>query len=185
MCAPKGRFVLVLVLESDGTAIRRVCSQHLEGSRFGSAPRRPLEFRLNANPEETCKSRRLLGTSQQFRSSMAGCKRIRAKGKCIALGNSREPPAETFLGRVDVEAKFASWPRTRQSSSPPGGGSKHVLLTYHPPFDDEDENEAPGEHPQPATREQFREGASNWVDTPFLQATTFEHEHERQTPNAF
>jgi hypothetical protein len=35
---------------------------------------------------------------------------------------------------------------------------------------------------------QFREGASNWVDTPFLQATTFEHEHEheheRRTPNA-
>jgi hypothetical protein len=29
---------------------------------------------------------------------------------------------------------------------------------------------------------QFREGASNWVDTPFLQATTFEY--ERQTPNA-
>ena len=146
MCAPKGRFVLVLVLESDGTAIRRVCSQHLEGSRFGSAPRRPLEFRLNANPEETCKSRRLLGTSQQFRSSMAGCKRIRAKGKCIALGNSREPPAETFLGRVAVEAKFARWPRTRQSGppdvasrslddgaksgSPPGDGSKHVLSTY-------------------------------------------------------
>src|SRR5260221_1020795 len=36
----------------------------------------------------------------------------------------------------------------------------------------------------PATRVQFREGASNWVDTPFLQATTFEHEHERRTPNA-
>jgi len=33
---------------------------------------------------------------------------------------------------------------------------------------------------------QFREGASNWVDTPFLQATPFEHEHEheRRTPNA-
>jgi len=29
---------------------------------------------------------------------------------------------------------------------------------------------------------QFREGASNRVDTPFLQATTFEH--ERRTPNA-
>jgi hypothetical protein len=30
------------------------------------------------------------------------------------------------------------------------------------------------------------EGASNLVDTPFLQATTFEHEHEheRRTPNA-
>jgi len=111
-----------------------------------------------------------------------GCKRIRTTGKCVALGNSREPPAETFLGRVDVEAKFVRRPRTRQSGSPPGGGSKHVLLTYHPPFDDEDENEARGEHPQPATREQFREGASNWVDTPFLQATTFEH--ERQTPNA-
>jgi hypothetical protein len=37
---------------------------------------------------------------------------------------------------------------------------------------------------QPATRVQFREGASNWVDTPFLQATTFEHEHESRTPNA-
>jgi hypothetical protein len=35
---------------------------------------------------------------------------------------------------------------------------------------------------QPATRVQFREGASNWVDTPFLQATTVEH--ERQMPNA-
>jgi hypothetical protein len=31
---------------------------------------------------------------------------------------------------------------------------------------------------QPAMRVQFREGASNRVDTPFLQATTFEHEHE-------
>jgi len=35
---------------------------------------------------------------------------------------------------------------------------------------------------------QFGLGASNWVDTPFLQATTFEHEHEheheRRTPNA-
>ena len=35
---------------------------------------------------------------------------------------------------------------------------------------------------------QFREGASDWVDTPFLQATTFEDEdedeHERRTPNA-
>jgi hypothetical protein len=27
---------------------------------------------------------------------------------------------------------------------------------------------------------QFREGASNRVDTPFLQATTFEHEHEHE-----
>src|SRR5258707_10344966 len=42
----------------------------------------------------------------------------------------------------------------------------------------------------PATRVQFRECASNWVDTPFLQATTFEHEHEheheheRRAPNA-
>jgi hypothetical protein len=32
----------------------------------------------------------------------------------------------------------------------------------------------------PATRVQFREGASNWVDTAFLQATTFEHEHEHE-----
>ena len=31
---------------------------------------------------------------------------------------------------------------------------------------------------------QFREGASSWVDMPFLQARTFEHEHERRTPNA-
>ena len=46
---------------------------------------------------------------------------------------------------------------------------------------------------RPATRVQFREGASNRVDTPFLQATGFEHEHEhehrapnaeRRTPNA-
>jgi len=45
------------------------------------------------------------------------------------------------------------------------------------------------EHLQPrGCGVQFREGASNWVDTPFLQATTFEHEHEheheRRTPNA-
>jgi hypothetical protein len=46
----------------------------------------------------------------------------------------------------------------------------------------EDEDEAPGDQLQAATRVQFREGASNWVDTPFLQATTFEH--ERRTPNA-
>jgi len=53
-------------------------------------------------------------------------------------------------------------------------------------FEDEDEYEAPCEHLQPATRVQFWEGASNLVDTPFLQATTFEHEHEheRRTPNA-
>jgi hypothetical protein len=38
------------------------------------------------------------------------------------------------------------------------------------------------QHLEPATRVQFREGASNWVDTPFLQATTLEH--ERRTPNA-
>ena len=43
---------------------------------------------------------------------------------------------------------------------------------------------APGEHLQPAARVQFREGASYRIDTPFLQATTFEHEHERRTPNA-
>jgi hypothetical protein len=40
----------------------------------------------------------------------------------------------------------------------------------------------PREQLQPATRVQFREGASNWVDTPFLQATTHKHEHERRTP---
>jgi hypothetical protein len=56
-------------------------------------------------------------------------------------------------------------------------------------FEDKDENEAPHEQLQPATRVQFPEGASNWVDTPFLQATTFEHERrtpnaERRTPNA-
>jgi hypothetical protein len=44
------------------------------------------------------------------------------------------------------------------------------------------EDKAPHEQLQAATRVQFREGASNWVDTPFLQATTFEH--ERRTPNA-
>ena len=44
------------------------------------------------------------------------------------------------------------------------------------------ENEARGERLQPATRVQFLEGASNGVDTPFLQATTFEHEHEREAP---
>jgi hypothetical protein len=44
------------------------------------------------------------------------------------------------------------------------------------------ENEARGERLQPATRVQFLEGASNRVDTPFLQATTFEHEHEREAP---
>jgi hypothetical protein len=44
--------------------------------------------------------------------------------------------------------------------------------------------------PSRARGVEFREGASNWVDTPFLQATTFEHEHEheheheRRTPNA-
>jgi hypothetical protein len=76
------------------------------GEPLWPAPRRPREFRLNADPAETCKSRRLPGTSQRFRSSMAGCKRIRAMGKCFALGNSREPPAETFLGRVDVEAEI-------------------------------------------------------------------------------
>jgi hypothetical protein len=37
---------------------------------------------------------------------------------------------------------------------------------------------------QPATRAQFGLGASNWIDTPFLQATTYEHEHEHRTPNA-
>ena len=37
------------------------------------------------------------------------------------------------------------------------------------------------QHPQPRGREvQFREGALNRVDTPFLQATTFEHEHEHE-----
>jgi len=46
----------------------------------------------------------------------------------------------------------------------------------------DDEYEAPYEHLQPATRVQFWEGASNLVDTPFPQATTFEH--ERRTPNA-
>lgn len=35
---------------------------------------------------------------------------------------------------------------------------------------------------QPATRVQFREGASYWVDTPFLQAITFEHEHDFEAP---
>jgi hypothetical protein len=40
----------------------------------------------------------------------------------------------------------------------------------------------------PATRVQFREGASNWVDTPSQQATTDEDEdededeHEREAP---
>jgi hypothetical protein len=53
----------------------------------------------------------------------------------------------------------------------------------------EDEKGVRCEHLRPATRVQFREGAPNWVDTPFLQATTFEHERrtpnaERQTPNA-
>ena len=38
----------------------------------------------------------------------------------------------------------------------------------------------PLQHPQPATRVQFQAGASNRVDTPFLQTTTFEHEHEHE-----
>jgi len=41
----------------------------------------------------------------------------------------------------------------------------------------------PLQHLQPRGRGvQFGLGASNWVDTPFLQATT--HEHERRTPSA-
>ena len=124
----------MLVLESDGTSIRRVYPQRLEGSQTSPrrprlreatsgkplwpAPHRPLESRLNASPAETRKSRRLPGTSQRFRSAMAGWKRIRAMVKCIALGNSREPPAETFLGRVHVEAKFAGWRGAGQSGLP-------------------------------------------------------------------
>ena len=56
----------------------------------------------------------------------------------------------------------------------------------------QDENEAPFEHLHPATQAQYRQGTSNWVDTPFLQATTLEdedededeheHEDERETP---
>jgi hypothetical protein len=39
------------------------------------------------------------------------------------------------------------------------------------------------QQPQPARRVLLG-SASNSVDTPFLQAATFEHEHERRTPNA-
>jgi hypothetical protein len=79
-------------------------------------------------------------------------------------------------------------PARNASRSDAGGPSLHSRRGAGFEDDDEDENEAPCEHLQPAARVQFREGVSSWVDTPFLQATTFEHEHEheheRRTPNA-
>jgi hypothetical protein len=71
----------------------------------------------------------------------------------------------------------------RNASRSDAGGPSLRSPGFEDEDDDEDENEAPHEHLQPATRVQFRGGASNWVHTPFLQATTFEHEHERRTPN--
>ena len=59
--------------------------------------------------------------------------------------------------------------------------------------DERDQNEyhlPPLQHRQPVMRVQFRGSAPNRVDTPLLQATTFEHEHEheheheRRAPNA-
>jgi len=101
------------------------------GEPLWSASLRPREFRLDANQAETCKNRRLPGTSQTVRSSTAGCKRIGASGKCPALGHSREPPVATLFGRIGLEAKFVRSPGTCQSGSPPDVGPSRIALTCH------------------------------------------------------
>src|SRR5260221_14357742 len=113
-------------------------------------------------------------------------------GLCFVLGSVAsvlaplQDPCPLRGGNSDL-AQSSNTPARNASRSDAGGPSLRAAGFEDDDDDeDEDENEAPCEHLQPATRVQFREGASNWVDTPFLQATTFEHEHERErrTPNA-
>jgi hypothetical protein len=71
-----------------------------------------------------------------------GCKRIRTAEKCIALGNSREPPAETFLDRVDVEAKIREVASHAPKRLPSRRWEQTRLVNVPPQIEDEDdENE--------------------------------------------
>jgi hypothetical protein len=70
---------------------------------------------------------------------MAGCKRIVATCKCIALGNSREPPATTFFGRVDVAAKFAGLAAYVPKRLPSRPWQHSRLVNADSPFEDEDD----------------------------------------------
>ena len=103
------------------------------GEPLWRASLRPREFPLDANQAETGKNRRLPGTSQTVRSSTAGCKRIGASGKCLALGHSREPPVATFFCRVGLEAKFTRSHGACQSGSPPDVGNKTRLVNAPSP----------------------------------------------------
>jgi hypothetical protein len=62
-----------------------------------------------------------------------------------------------------------------------GNRTSHEPAT---PFEDEDENEEPGEHRQPATRVQIRLGAAlRHSSTPSLRVTGFEDEDDDEDEN--
>ena len=127
--------------ESDLSIVRVLeRAWHVEAIRDCPAPggeplwrvsSRPREFRLNTNPAETCKIRRLPRVTPAVRSSTAECKRVGTAGKIIALDYSREPPVVTFLVELNPETNIARSSATCQSGSPPRVGNKNAFSTGH------------------------------------------------------
>jgi hypothetical protein len=70
------------------------------GEPLWNVPESPRNFRLNANTAETRENRRLPRTTQRDASTGGLRCAYTQPLSYVALGNSREPPAATFLGQI-------------------------------------------------------------------------------------
>jgi hypothetical protein len=108
--------------------LRRVCSQHLEGSRFGVHLSTLAYFAstlVRPKRANTGGSRERLNGSQVY----GGCTMNRSQGRIIALRRSREPPVAIFLSRIErYKTKVARSPGCVPKRLPP---SAHSLPTSH------------------------------------------------------
>jgi hypothetical protein len=101
------------------------------GEPLWRVPFRPREFRLDTNPAETCKNRRLPGMTQRFAALRPGVSDSESQIKSLHWVIPGSRLLRHFLVGLNAETTIAGSSATRLSGSPPGAGQSRVASTRH------------------------------------------------------
>ena len=116
-----------------GTFTRLVCSQRLEGSRFGMLRGDLAIFASALHPTKECCSRRLPGITQRDAFT---CGFQFVHNRAIELRKRWVVPGSRLFSHVSarlvMRRRLRGWRDTRQSGSPPGVASKQDSSTCQP-----------------------------------------------------